>query len=62
MLQKKNLRVIHIQYFMLIYQQDHVSMHCKDVMEPMLAKCWLIFVTKTVRFTETGRTTGQSNR
>lgn len=47
---------------MLVYQQDHVSMHCKDVIEPMLAKRRLIFVTKTVGFTETGRTTGQTNR
>lgn len=32
---------------MLVYQQNHVSMHWMDVMEPMLAKRRLIFVTKT---------------
>lgn len=34
---------------MLVYQQDHVSMHCKDVIEPVLANLRLVFVTKTGR-------------
>lgn len=47
---------------MLVDQEDHVSMHCQDVIEEMLAKRRLIVVTRTVRLTETGRTTGQTDR